>query len=91
MAICDNCGKPLILNGGKCSYCGMPPKGESKPQVVLKPPFAPVSSTELRLEIVNGQVFCTDCSFIVGHLVIPTVVKGETVTGIVEKAFVNCS
>ena len=22
MAICKNCGKPLILNGGKCVYCG---------------------------------------------------------------------
>lgn len=25
METCNNCGKPLILNGGKCVYCGSPP------------------------------------------------------------------
>jgi len=31
MATCKNCGKPLILNGGKCAYCGADPTGASRP------------------------------------------------------------
>lgn len=30
MATCKNCGKPLILNGGKCLYCGAAVNAESK-------------------------------------------------------------
>ena len=33
MATCKNCGKPLILNGGKCAYCGADPTGASRPNV----------------------------------------------------------
>ena len=92
MERCPKCGNPLILDGGECLYCkNARESGIEKGPVVSKPPFAPVSSTGLHLEIVNGQVFCTDCSFINGDLVIPSVVKGEMVTGVAEKAFINCS
>lgn len=33
MATCKSCGKPLILNGGKCAYCGADPTGASRPNV----------------------------------------------------------
>ena len=29
MATCKNCGKPLILKGGKCVYCGEDPNQKS--------------------------------------------------------------
>lgn len=29
MTTCKNCGKPLVLNGGKCAYCGATPKTEN--------------------------------------------------------------
>ena len=31
MATCKSCGKPLILSGGKCIYCGADPNQESSP------------------------------------------------------------
>ena len=31
MAICEKCGKPLILSGGKCLYCGAVPGRSSEP------------------------------------------------------------
>jgi len=33
MATCKSCGKPLILNGGKCAYCGADPTRASRPNV----------------------------------------------------------
>lgn len=32
MAICKHCGKPLILSGGKCLYCGKAPNETLRPE-----------------------------------------------------------
>ena len=39
MAICEKCGNPLILNGGKCVYCGATEDG--KPPRSQRPPEKP--------------------------------------------------
>ena len=52
MATCKNCGKPLILSGGKCVYCGASPydipKNEHRGMLIKK-----------TIDI----VFCIDCSW----------------------------
>ncbi len=53
MATCKNCGKPLILNGGKCIYCSTP-CGEKKGGMnkTVQPGLPPV-----RTFTVNGVSF----------------------------------
>lgn len=68
MATCKNCGKPLILSGGKCIYCGAVPnqastsKGESivgrkTKQIIQRPSFAnqPKSISDLRIRVTSRR------------------------------------
>lgn len=50
MAICKNCGKPLILRGGKCIYCKQSP--DSPSGLGEKPP---VSEGPIKTESANRQ------------------------------------
>lgn len=54
MATCKNCGRPLIINGGKCAYCGAP-CGE-KIQEAAKGP-AKIGLPPVRTFIINGVSF----------------------------------
>lgn len=54
MAICKSCGKPLILNGGKCLYCGASPSSNT-PKKGIKP-SKPVFPSIRQFEV-NGVTF----------------------------------
>lgn len=52
MATCKNCGKPLIISGGKCIYCGKSPYDIPKKE-------HPKLSIKKTIDI----VICVDCSW----------------------------
>lgn len=51
MATCKNCGKPLILSGGRCLYCGKAPNGQTP---INKCPNCGIPLPE-------GAKFCYNC------------------------------
>ena len=56
MAICKNCGKPLIPKGGKCVYCGSDVNDAIK------------SVDPIRYKWMADFVFCLDCSCSMLHV-----------------------
>lgn len=52
MATCKNCGKPLIISGGKCIYCGI------SPYDILKKEYP-----ELSIKNTIDIAICVDCSW----------------------------
>lgn len=64
MAVCKHCGKPLILNKGKCVYCGMTPV-ENKPEARKKTPCVglppvltfTVKGVSFKMILVEGGTF----------------------------------
>ncbi len=56
MATCNNCGKPLILNGGKCVYCGSDPSmGHSASNQGERELSGKISSDNMPKQKVNRQ------------------------------------
>ena len=68
MATCKHCGKPLILSGGKCLYCGfssyqeIAPKDDKKDirkprQIIQRPSFVnrPKSIGDLRIKVTSPR------------------------------------
>ena len=70
MAICKNCGKPLILSGGKCVYCGASPYDIPKTENAKETLDATenehreptIESRSWIMSIPVDIVFCIDCS-----------------------------
>ena len=68
MIKCKNCGKPLVLNGGKCIYCGEDYKqiSPSNPNKVMGSKSKPI--VQRRTHAINGQ---SPYSQHAGHSYIP--------------------